>query len=201
MQICLFDQNDAVGALHRGARRADVDAGRRGAMLAHDRGRALDAGVRVLERDLANPLRIDVLAAGVLPAVVILAGGHAGVAAGRAFVEIDQQAPALLAARRAPRAAAPENAPRLRRRRKHTASRPAPAPSAAKAPARLASRPRRSHLPAFSSPPELELISSSPGETPPSWPRPLCPRPRRRICRRIAACELWHSKQSICTAA
>ncbi len=96
------DQHDAVGALERRAGRADVDAGRLGAVLAHHRQRA-HASAQVGEVDLADPLRVG----GALRArqpVLRVAGGDAGVAVGRALVHVDEQAPAHRTRRRRRRA-------------------------------------------------------------------------------------------------
>ncbi len=52
------DHHDAVGALERRAGRADVDARRLGAVLAHHRQRRGALGLDLLDLDLADPLRV-----------------------------------------------------------------------------------------------------------------------------------------------
>ena len=101
----LVDQYDAILALHRGVRGADVHAGRIRAVLTHQRQRVAVAGPGVADLDLANPvglLQLVGLALGAIgsPAVFLLATAHAGVAALLALVGVDQHAPAILAAGR-----------------------------------------------------------------------------------------------------
>jgi len=91
----LVDQHDAVGALERRARGADIDTGRSGAMLAHHRQHLLFAGAQIAEMHLADPLRVRRRAGLAVPAVFALAGLDAGVDVGLAErVGIDQQPPA-----------------------------------------------------------------------------------------------------------
>ena len=91
------DQHDAVGALERGAGRADVDAGRLGAVLAHHRQRGGAAGLDLLDLDLADPLRRGRRGPRV-EAVLGVAGADAVGAAAGALRRVDQQAPAHLGA-------------------------------------------------------------------------------------------------------
>ena len=88
------DQDDAVGSFERGSGRADVDTGRHGAVLAHDRHFAADIGLGIAHAHLADPLRF--VRVNLVQAVFVGAGRNAHVAAGRALVEVDKQAPAHL---------------------------------------------------------------------------------------------------------
>jgi hypothetical protein len=86
------DQDDAVGALHRSAGRADIDAGRIFAMLAEHRQAVNPPVAQVLDVQFADVLRI--LRAGLAgQAVFGVAGGDAIVAAVATLGGVDQHAP------------------------------------------------------------------------------------------------------------
>ena len=68
----LVHQHDAVGALERGAGRADVDAGRLRAVLAHHRRRLLASAGGIAQVDLADPLRVGLRPLPSVPAVFLV---------------------------------------------------------------------------------------------------------------------------------
>lgn len=87
-------QHNAVRSLERSPCRADIDAGRMGAVLTHHGQRMLATIPRVPQIDLAYPLRgLARIGEGLMDRILGATGSNAGIASLDTFGRVDQHAP------------------------------------------------------------------------------------------------------------